>query len=160
MVLLVALVPMWAEAQHLRTQQHLRRQAVDVAPEAREILRRNCYECHGGNPAKIAKKLNVLDHALLVDSNRRIVVPGKPHESRLIQRIADGSMPPEEEERRLPRLSEEELTILNDWILGGAPEPSPDDGLAIGSTDVPRSSLAAHVKAIFEQRCYECHRYN
>jgi hypothetical protein len=160
LVLLVALVPAWAEVQHLRAEQRLRRRAEELAPQAYEILRQNCYECHGQNPAKIAKKLNVLDHSLLLDSDRRIVVPGKPQDSRLIQRIADGSMPLEEEEKRLPRLTEEQLTVLNDWILGGAPEPPESASPAAAADDPPTSALAEQVKRIFIERCYECHKYD
>jgi hypothetical protein len=77
-----------------------------------------------------------------------------------MRRIDDGSMPPEEEETRLPRLSETELVILRDWILGGAPpvptaEPSPPTPPV-----VPYSPLAAKTKAIFLARCYECHKYD
>jgi len=88
-----------------------------------------------------------------------LAAAGAPHESRLLQRIVDGSMPPEEEEKRLPRLSDEELAILNDWILGGAP-PLPAADLEQPTPAVPRSELAANVKAIFQQRCYKCHRYD
>jgi uncharacterized membrane protein len=159
-VVLLALVPVWFEVQHLRGQQQIRRRAEELAPEAQEILRRNCYECHGQNPSKIAKKLNVLDHGLLLDSNRRIVVPGKPLDSRLIQRIDDGSMPPEDEEQRLPRLTEEELTVLKDWIQGGAPEPPDDAEVAPVVPLQPASALAAEVKRIFIERCYECHKFD
>ncbi len=158
--LLVALMPAWAGVQHLRAQQQLRRRAEELAPQAHAILRHHCYECHGQDPAKIAKKLNVLDHASLVDSDRRIVVPGKPDDSRLIQRIADGSMPLEEEEKRLPRVTEEELQVLRDWILGGAPEPSEEASLAEAAQAPAASPLAAQVKQIFIDYCYDCHKFD
>ena len=135
-----------------RTRQRARARAEEVAPQAREILERNCFECHGRDPDNVKKNLNVLNHALLLDSARRLVVPGAPQESRLLQR-----MPPEEEESRLPRLAEREVDILTDWIQGGAPPLPPPDPDAPTPPVVPYSALAAQVKDIFEKRCYECH---
>lgn len=138
----------------------IRQRAEEQAPFVREILKRNCFECHGQDPANIEKDLHILDHALLVDRVRRIVVPGKPDESRLIQRIADGSMPPEEEEERLPRLSEKELTILREWIIGGAPPLPKTDADHPLESAAPYSKLAADVKQIFQDNCYDCHKYD
>ncbi|HZZ78435.1 MAG TPA: protein kinase [Gemmataceae bacterium] len=132
--------------------------AKEQAPLVQEILQRNCYECHGADAWNIQKDLNILNHAQLLDSARRIVVPGEPERSRLIQRIEDGSMPPEEEEQRLPRVSETELSILRDWIRGGAPAlPEPDPAHPVQSI-APYSDLAAQTKEIFRQHCYECHK--
>jgi hypothetical protein len=161
---LIVLAPIAMEVRHLwvqhRAQERLRRRAEELAPQAREILRRNCYECHGHDPMNIERNLNVLDHALLINSDRRIVVPGKPEDSRLIKRIADGTMPPEKDEERLPRLSEEELQVLNAWILGGAPEPPAIDEASRAAFEPPVSELAAAVKRIFVERCYECHHFD
>jgi mono/diheme cytochrome c family protein len=77
----------------------------------------------------------------------------------LIQRIADGSMPPEEEEVRLPRVSEEELVILREWVLGGAPPFGPGE-TELAGPPAARSESAARAKAVFHNRCYKCHRYN
>lgn len=140
------------------TKQRLRQKAEEQAPLVREILQRNCYECHGDEFNIVEKNLDILNHQQLVDSVRRIVVPGSPGDSRLIQRIADGSMPPEEEELRLPRVSEKELTILTDWILGGAPPLPPVDPQAPVSSAEPSSKLAAQTKEIFHKHCYECHK--
>jgi mono/diheme cytochrome c family protein len=156
----LALLPVGWEVQHLRAQQQLRRRAEELAPEAQAILRHHCYECHGQKPDKVEKKLNVLNHASLVDSDRRIVVPGKPDDSRLIQRIADGSMPLEEEEKRLPRLTEEELNVLREWIAGGAPEPLAEASSVTAADAPPASPLPAEVKRIFIARCYECHKFD
>jgi mono/diheme cytochrome c family protein len=143
-----------------RARQEARRRAEMQAPLVREILRRNCFECHGRNPKRVKKNLHILDHQNLLDSARRIVVPGAPEDSRLIQRIADGSMPPEEEEIRLPRLSEKELVVLQEWIRGGAPSFGPGETEASDAYLGPRSQLAASTKAIFHKRCYKCHRFD
>jgi mono/diheme cytochrome c family protein/predicted Ser/Thr protein kinase len=136
----------------------LRERAELQAPLAREILQRNCHQCHGGKA--LEKNLNILDHALLLDSKRRIVVPGDPDGSRLIRRIEDGSMPPEEEETHLPRLSQQEIKILKEWVLGGAPPFPPVDPERPVGPVVPYSELAAQAKQVFQENCYECHKYD
>jgi mono/diheme cytochrome c family protein len=143
-----------------RARQEARLEAERQAPVVREILQRHCLECHGAKPGDAKKNLRILDHKSLLDSARRIVVPGAPEDSRLIQRIADGSMPPEEEEVRLPRVSEKELVILKAWILGGAPPFGAGDLKPAGPSAAPPSELAARTRALFHKRCYECHRYD
>ncbi|MBI2808293.1 MAG: protein kinase [Planctomycetes bacterium] len=159
LAVLVCLPLLWLFGQ-VRTEREIRRRAEAQAPMVREILQRNCFECHGENSARIEKNLNILDHGQLVDGLRRIVVPGHPENSRLIQRIADGSMPPEEDEERLPRVTEKELTILKDWILGGAPPLPAEDPAKPVASAVPYSEIAVEVKSIFRNHCYECHKYD
>jgi mono/diheme cytochrome c family protein len=155
----LALIPIYFAVANYRTQREIRLRAEQQAPQVREILHRNCYECHGHDPRKIQKNLNILNYQQLLDGSRRIVVPGAPKESRLIQRIDDGSMPPEEEETRLPRLTDRELTILTDWILGGAPPLPAADADEIALSAPAYSESAAKVKKIFQDNCYECHQY-
>jgi mono/diheme cytochrome c family protein len=156
---LVAIILLFVVWMPVQAEREARARALEQAPRVREILQRNCFACHGENPDKVEKNLHILNHQDLLDSPRRIVVPGSPQDSRLIQRIADGSMPPEEEETRLPRLSEEDLTILYDWIKGGAP-PFPAFDPAAPVVAAPVSESAAQAKAIFHKRCYECHKYD
>lgn len=153
----LALIPAYFLFASYQARRELRLNAKAQAPVVREILERNCYECHGRDPKHIEKNLNVLDRKQLLDVRRRIVIPGAPEDSRLIQRIADGSMPPEEEETRLPRVSEKELTILKDWIMGGAPESPPEN---TASSAAPYSELADKTKNIFQRHCYACHKYD
>jgi serine/threonine protein kinase len=143
-----------------REQRAVRLKAVAEAPRVREILQRNCFECHGKKPGDVKKNLNILDHQLLLNPARKIVVPGSPDNSRLIQRITDGSMPPEEEETRLPRLTQTELQILTDWVKGGAPPLPAEDPDNPTAAVVPYSELAAKVQDIFDRRCYECHKFD
>jgi serine/threonine protein kinase/mono/diheme cytochrome c family protein len=139
-----------------RRAEQARLTAVELAPRARQILRQYCYDCHGLDPKFIeGKKLDVLNHALLLDPKRSLVVPYDVVASRLIHRIEDNSMPPEEEEE-FPRMASDEIEVLKKWVAGGAPpfaEPGPDDRLP------PRpTKLAIEVKAIFSEKCHECHR--
>jgi len=129
-----------------------------AAPQVRAILERHCVECHGPGVASGSSRKNfdVLDP--LRDDGRRLVVAHSPDTSRLITRIVDGSMPPEDQEVRLPRVSEAELAILRTWIAGGAP-PLPTDSSSAPSPP-PESPVAAEVKALFHKHCYDCHRYS
>ena len=106
------------------------------------------------------RDLNVLNHSVLLDSDRRIVVPGQPGDSRLVQRIADGSMPPVDEETRLPRLAKEELDILDRWIIGGAPPFPADDPENPTPPVVEVSQVALEAEEVLQNRCYTCHRHD
>ena len=100
---------------------------------------------------------DVLDHAVLVNEERGLVVPQRIEESRLIHRIEDNSMPPEEEEE-FPRMSSGEMEVLKKWVAGGAPAfpgPGPHDQPA---PDQGPTKAAIAVKEIFRDNCYECHR--
>ncbi|MBM3982600.1 MAG: hypothetical protein FJ304_20475 [Planctomycetes bacterium] len=136
---------------------HATARAVEVAPQAREILHRHCFACHGGD--RTEGDLVILDRASLLHPKRPVVLLGDPDHSELITRIHDGTMPPEEDDDWLPRVSEPELAILKDWILGGAPEFPPDDPKRPTPPVVPRSELADQVRAIFEgTHCKDCHK--
>lgn len=137
-----------------------RARAVEVAPQVREILRYYCYDCHGANPKEDGRfKFNVFNHTSLLDPDRGYVVPEHADQSRLIRRIVDGSMPPKKRETEYPRVDEEHLSILKDWIAGGAPELPPEDPRNPTPSAIPHSELAAEVKAIFIDKCYGCHSY-
>jgi mono/diheme cytochrome c family protein len=133
-----------------------RANAERLAPQAKQILHHYCFECHGMDPNHVERNLNVLDHALLLDPRRRMIVPEQPDRSRLIQRIVDESMPPPKHEE-LPRVGPEELQVLKAWIAGGAPpfpEITPED---LQPPPIVDSPLAARVKEIFTERCHGCH---
>jgi mono/diheme cytochrome c family protein len=133
--------------------------AEQAAPQAKQILHKYCFECHGLDPNHVERDLNILVYSQLMDEKRRMVVPGEPAQSRLIQRIEDESMPPQKNEE-LPRVGLEERQILRTWIAGGAP-PFPE--LTAEDFVVPKveiSPLAVKVKAIFTQKCRGCHKHD
>jgi hypothetical protein len=157
LLMLAALLGLGVEVSaDYRARAAARRHAVEVAPQVRNILRRYCYECHGQDPATTERKLDVLDHALLLDSRRKLIVPEAPGDSRLVQRIVDESMPPPRFEE-LPRVAPEELQVLRDWIAGGAPPfPAEDE-----PPPAPRPTpLSSQVRQILFEQCYTCHRYD
>jgi tetratricopeptide (TPR) repeat protein len=89
----------------------------DLARQAREVLNRHCYRCHGQNGVSEGGLNYVVDLKKLVDRNK--VVPGDPARSRIFKRLVstDNPMPPEEEKVRPGR---EEVAVIQQWIKAGA----------------------------------------
>ena len=92
--------------------------------DVRAILKTHCFQCHGEEPEVQGN----LDLRLVRFMHRggdsgTAVVPGKPEESILYQRLRDGEMPPDESKQ----ISRDELQVIRGWILAGAktlrPEP-------------------------------------
>lgn len=84
------------------------------------ILSEHCVRCHG-DKEKGGLKLDARDAALLAgESELPAIVPGKPEASELISQVRSGAMPPTG-----AGLSEQQISILESWILDGAPWPAP-----------------------------------
>jgi len=109
--------------------------AADVAPVAgdlpervqfnrdiRPILSDNCYFCHGfdKNKRKADLRLDTMEGQRQMRDNGAPVVPGKPADSLLIQRIttddADDVMPPADHPKRL---SSRDIALLTRWVAQG-----------------------------------------
>lgn len=95
----------------------------------RPILKAHCFQCHGEESEKKGN-LDLRLRRLIVkggDTGEGIV-PGKPAESTLLQRIKDKEMPPNKKV-----VPEKEVAILEQWIAAGAltaaPEPEGDQPL-------------------------------
>ncbi len=100
----------------------------DIVP----IFARHCQECHGASKTEAGLRLDKRSAMLAGgESGSPGIVPAKPAESTIIQRITstdkDVVMPP-----KGPRLSPEEIATLTRWIEAGA--PGPDDGAARADT--------------------------
>lgn len=90
---------------------------IDFANEVRPILADACFQCHG--PDEEAREVDLrLDIASEAAST---IVPGKPDESDLVERICspdqDLLMPPPDSGKSL---SAEQIAILKSWIEQGA----------------------------------------
>ena len=87
------------------------------------ILSHNCMQCHGPDEAhrKAKLRLDTRDGLFGGSGDERIVMPGKPAESLLFQKITahdpDDRMPPEESKKKL---SAEEIATVKRWIEQGA----------------------------------------
>jgi formylglycine-generating enzyme required for sulfatase activity/mono/diheme cytochrome c family protein len=109
-----------------------------LALKAQQILKANCYRCHGQEGAVEGGLNYVLDFKTLVA--RKKVVPKEPARSSLYKRIIseDDPMPPAEEK---VRPSKEEIAVLKQWIAAGAP--------ALSAGDAPRSFVSEEQVAEF-----------
>ena len=97
-----------------------RAQTVDFGRDIQPIFARRCFACHGPDEDKGGLRLNKHDAALAeLDSGDRAIVPGKPDESVILDRIAtdDASlrMPPKGKP-----LSADDIGLIRRWIEQGA----------------------------------------
>jgi hypothetical protein len=98
--------------------------AVDFSRQIRPILSENCFFCHGPDENKREAGLR-LDDETEAKKNRdgvTAVVPGRPEQSALLQRILstdpDEVMPPPKQHKVIPP---EQIALLRQWIREGAP---------------------------------------
>ncbi len=95
----------------------------DFNRDIRPILSDNCYACHGPDEkARKAKlRLDQKDAAFQKHEDGFVIVPGKPAESKLIERITatdpDDLMPPPKSGKKL---SAAQIDVLRRWIVEGA----------------------------------------
>jgi hypothetical protein len=84
----------------------------DISP----LLRRGCAMCHGG---QVGLYVDSYDTLMAGSSRGKVIVPGDPEESVLLQRLR-GEVQPRMPLNR-PSMSEEEIAVIETWILEGAP---------------------------------------
>lgn len=116
-----------------------------VAADAKAVLTKFCFDCHGG-PNDVGEDLNVLDIQTLrkrPDSAKKkaYVVPGRPAESLIwdyvgLPRAGKFRMPKDE----APQPSAEERSTLERWIADGAEFPK-----AVGRRPIPARSTTAAI---------------
>ncbi len=109
-----------------------------LASQAHEILKANCYRCHGQDGAVEGGFSYVLDHGKLVAAGK--VIPGKPDQSSLLRKVVAGKMPPPDQR---PRPSAAEVALLRQWIEAGAPGTT----AAVPRTFVSEDNVAALILA-------------
>src|SRR5262249_50069864 len=93
--------------------------------QVRPILARHCFKCHGPDEGarKSKLRLDVRESALKpARSRRRAIVPGKPDQSELSERIfaevPSEVMPPPAAKLAL---TDQQKQVLKRWIAAGAP---------------------------------------
>ncbi len=88
----------------------------DFNRDIRPILSNACFKCHGPATQKGGVRLDALNLA----KKKNAIVPGKPDESVLVERIVAGDddrMPPADSG---PRLTPAQVAALKQWIASGA----------------------------------------
>lgn len=88
----------------------------DVVP----ILERACWKCHGQNEREAELDLRTGSAMRVGGEGGPAIVDGPAGGSLLLQRMIDGTMPPEDE----PRLSLDEIQVIRLWLDAGAPTSS------------------------------------
>ncbi len=89
---------------------------VSFRDDVRPILTKNCVQCHGGQAGLYVDSYDTL---LAGSSSNRVVAPGDPEKSILVQRLT-GELQPRMPLASAP-LSEEAIATIETWILEGAP---------------------------------------
>jgi mono/diheme cytochrome c family protein len=97
--------------------------SVDFSRDVRPILSENCFKCHGPDDAERKGKLRLdtREGALAARKGGAAVLPGKPDESLLIDRLTtddpESRMPPRKTGKQLPP---QQVATLRQWIREGA----------------------------------------
>lgn len=98
--------------------------AIDFSRDIRPILADTCYQCHGPDEQTRESdfRLDLQTDVLKNHGNGHLVVPGKPSESVLLQRLlttdVEQRMPPVDADRQL---SSDQIELIRKWIEQGAP---------------------------------------
>ncbi len=136
---------------------------LDYNRDVQPILSEYCYHCHGpdtgSRKAKLRLDLRAEALAHVCDSDRKVIVPGKPEASELVSRVEctdpDELMPQDPDKRLKP----EQIKMLRRWIAEGAefrdhwafeaPVKMPPP--LVNKPDWPRNEIDRFVLARLEQ---------
>ena len=89
--------------------------SVNLPRDIRSLFKSKCGACHWDDPAESRLRLTSIDDIMIGGEGGPAVRPGKPNESLLWRKIADGQMPPKDE----PALTDVEKTKIRRWIQRG-----------------------------------------
>jgi len=117
--------------------------------DVRPLFRAKCLSCHGDGNLKGELNLATPGGILKGGESGPVIVPGKPDDSLLYERVHSGEMPPDSKNP----LSKEEITLIEQWIAAGA---NFDVGIADASDAVPQPNQH-DVIPIMLRRCSACH---
>ncbi len=95
--------------------------------DAKTLIQSQCARCHSGSQPAGGVDLS---GDLASIAGIKSVVPGRPHSSLLFKLVQDGTMP-----KGSPKLADEDIATIRDWILSVRPDPRP----------------------LFAARCISCH---
>lgn len=128
------LIALWVEKQNenqrgsTSQEKPFKEQTVDFQTEIQPIFERSCIDCHSGDRAKGAFRLDSRQ-ALLEggQSKQSAIEPGNGIQSPLIRyatdQVEDLEMPPLGKRKKYPALTTEEINKLTVWITEGAHWP-------------------------------------
>lgn len=107
----------------------------------RPIFRAHCFDCHGATEEiEGGLDLRLVRFLIKGGESGAAIVPGKPADSNLLNRLQSGEMPPGE-----ARVPAAEIKIIERWIAGGAKTSRPEPktiGPGLGITPEERAYWA------------------
>ncbi len=121
-----ALLRRWIEAGALTLGEQVVTRLVSEREVLAPVLGAKCFVCHGRREQRAGLDLRTQSSMLKGGKSGPAIVPGKPEESLLVQRIAAQQMPPPalQEQYCVRTVDSGELEKLKQWIAQGA---RPDD---------------------------------
>ena len=111
----------------------------DIQP----LFQAKCIRCHGGKKQKAELDLSTPAGVLKGGESGRAIAPGNPKQSILFEKIHNGKMPPDEDER----LSTAQIDLVRAWIAAGAKV----------DVEVVEAVTQHDVIPIMLRRCTVCH---
>jgi hypothetical protein len=119
----------------------------DILP----ILKENCLSCHSGDRPQASLDASTLTSLLKGGKSGKVVQPGSPDTSLLLEKLTSGTMPPGDK-----KLSKAAIDLFREWVERGASlEASPDP--KTGPSFPPDQVTESDVLPIFQLRCVLCH---
>jgi mono/diheme cytochrome c family protein len=88
---------------------------VSFANDVLPIFQATCVKCHGGEDLKEGLDLTTYDGLIAGSFNGAVITAGNADDSYLVHQLLEGEMP-----KRGPRLADEQIQIIVDWINQGA----------------------------------------
>jgi mono/diheme cytochrome c family protein len=110
----------------------------------RPLLQAKCWRCHGEEARKGELDLRTPAGILKGGESGAVIVPGKPDQSLLYEKVHKGEMPPKKKEP----LNELEISSIRKWIEGGA---------SFGDAAPPPDVTQHDIVPILLLRCAICH---
>jgi mono/diheme cytochrome c family protein len=118
--------------------------------DIRPLLQAKCLRCHGEKARKGDLDLRTPAGLLKGGETGPVIVPGKPDNSLLFEKVQSGMMPPGKKDR----LSEAEVETIRRWIAGGAKFDAGENGK---ETTLGVTATQHDVLPILLRRCSACH---
>jgi mono/diheme cytochrome c family protein len=112
--------------------------------DVRVLFQAKCVRCHGEKVHKGGLDLTTPAGLLRGGESGKVIVPGKPDDSLLFEKVHAGEMPPKKE----GRLSAADVDLIRRWIAAGANTPEAEAKAAVTQHDV---------LPILFRRCTTCH---
>jgi cytochrome c553 len=112
--------------------------------DVRGIFQARCVRCHGAEEQRGGLDMRTLESRLRGGKSGTGLVPGRPEESLIYRRIADGEMPPDKMAKALAveLVTGGEQERVRSWIAAGAPGPQEIDASADDVLDADKQFWA------------------